>query len=594
MTTRYGDGFLQGTQIRQGREAADANARAGEAARARDERNYKADRDDARNLAAHREEQNRLELLRIQNQNNGGGGASPEEVEQLRVQNAEQQKQFDELNSSIANGHALYALEGFSQTGDFGYMQRGFSKPGVREALEEIGVSDMMPVDWENDGQLLSSVGFSYKAMQNKKFRDAASREYFKYKKDGEWAISSIESTAQQFGLYKDFSQATLDQRTKGLAAINAAWEGDDLQHEQGITERETDLAETTQDDVRDKNESDAAQAAADLAEEARQANLTDENTDNQLKEDSAANLADERLRQDQLTLDRDIYESDIPNKAAQADAALTTARAALINAETTSKNGDKKDPTVDERNFDASEAVRLEAYKAVGANDSEAFYGMNFDRSTKEGKANYHKVWQKLLKSESLVNDFKLSDGDKKNVRHIDIMADLGAKAAGLKSGQVGWIDAWLRSAKDATWFSSPEGKAAVTAYETLRNRNRHILYGSAVVAGEATYAKSELDDLTAQPAKVLVQLRGAMQNQLSAIDSMVKTGHPQAMHVRMATSVATLNKTIQYITDRIDTLYPASAKPKPEATPPLDQGQIDAMNAAGKRQPNARGGRK
>ncbi|MCH9664945.1 MAG: hypothetical protein K0U41_03765 [Gammaproteobacteria bacterium] len=578
MTTKFGEGYNQGLYNRLNANAAAANARAGEAAAERDRRDFKADRDDARALAEHRAEQNRLELLRIQN--SGGGGTSPEEIEQIRQDNAVMSEQLQGLQAERANEYVTFGLEGYIQTGDFGYMERAFAKPGVKEALEEIGVSDMMPVDWENDGELLSSVGFSYAAMQNKKFRDAASREYFKYKKNGEWAISSVESTAMQFGVFKNFSKATNDQHTAGVAAIHAAFNGVDLEHEKKTKDAAAALANRTQDDVKTKNDQDNENTDEALAEAARTTDIDNQNIDEALNENIR------QFNETDKNLDADRVET-----AKQADAALTQAAAALMNANTSA--GKPSEPRTElARNVENAATSLSESYKALGVDDTASFFELDFNKNTAEGKANFEKSWPKLQAAELYLKKAP-SDATRKDIKHIDIMADLGSKAAGLKSGQVGWIDAWLRSAKDATWFSSPEGKAAVTAYETLRNRNRHILYGSAVVAGEATYAKSELDDLTAQPAKVLVQLRGAMQNQLAGINSMVKTGHPQAMYARMATTVATLNDTIQYLTDRIDTLYPTSAKPKPEATPPLNQEQIDNMNAAGKRQPNAGGTR-
>ncbi len=578
MTTRFGDGYLQGTNIRQGRETADANARAGEAAARRDERNYKADRDDARDLAEHRQEQNRIRLLELQNQ--GSGGASPEEIEKIRQDNELMSEELQGLKAEKANEHVTFALEGFIQTGDFGYMERGFKNPGVKEALEEIGVSDMMPVDWENDGELLSSVGFSYAAMQNKKFRDAASREYFKYKKDGEWAISSVESTAMQFGVFKNFTKATNDQHTAGVAAIHAAFNGVDLEHDKKTKDDAAALASRTQDDVKAKNDQDNENTDDALRENAHQFDETDKNTDA-----AAAALAA------QAKIDDDNADEDRKVAAQNADANLLTAKAAYMNAETTAGKP-KVNPTERERNSKTSDLAKNEAYATIGAKNTAEFFAKNLDKSTEEGKANFNKVWPNLQRAEFLIGKAP-NAATQKVIAGVDVMADLGSKAIGIKDSQAGWIDSIYRNIESKTWASSPEGKRAIVAYEAFRNRSRVILFGTTVPSGEIGFSEAELSSLTAQPATIYVQIKNALESELSAISSLVNSGHPQAMHARMATTKASLEASIRYLDDRIAAVYPDSVNPndKDDKSPPLDQGQIDAMNAAGKRQPNARG---
>lgn len=163
----------------------------------------------------------------------------------------------------------------------------------------------------------------------------------------------------------------------------------------------------------------------------------------------------------------------------------------------------------------------------------------------------NFRKAYPYITRIEAL-EDSKLSETVKKELRDIAALNALGEPGAKLSGKETGLLDSLLLNAKK---YMSDEvgGVEATSAYSAYRNSIRHALYGSALTPAEIDSFDQAFGTLKQKLGPVLQQFKTALQQVRARLESVSRMENPYTAQVRLGVDQEQLDKVLTALDERI-----------------------------------------
>lgn len=199
---------------------------------------------------------------------------------------------------------------------------------------------------------------------------------------------------------------------------------------------------------------------------------------------------------------------------------------------------------TTEQKNLDAAVDRTTELLTEFGGEDE--FFNTDFTKPE-----NYNKAYKYVNQIEQLSNE-TLSDADKKNINDLRKLVTLSDPATALESNQVGLIDTpW----KNFTKYFKDEAKGVYesSARQALIQTMRNAMYGASLTGTEKTdFAKAYGNDKQ-QLGPVLQQMKVAISQIRSDLESTSNLMNPYTAHVRLGGDREKLTNIVKALDERI-----------------------------------------
>jgi hypothetical protein len=466
---------------------------------------------------------------------------SAAQAEQLGAQEAAQLAKS--LQAKLLAQTTDNAFEDYAHTGDASYLQKAIAKnPELKKAWAQRGVQTVDNVNFDQDHKILQSAGLQPTDYDTIEKRDVLKKNFYKVYDGEDWKLSNAHDAAAQTGvmsrlgerraqpIQSNFEQVRsmiLDHRR---AISNAAKGTTNENVDQEIINQTAGVANQARGiEVQNRAVSEQARAT-----DIRHNEFTQSLPLEKRKIDIAEKGVNEQVRQFDALLPYKRKELDV--RANEADARLLSAAAKMKAA------GDGN--TTAQKDLSAAAETRKSMVDKFGGDD--AFFATDFSDPEK-----YRTAYKDLVKVEKLEGTTP-DAAQRKEMTDLREMLMLADPASKVGNNQTGIIDTQLQGAKK---YLSDEvgGVEATAAYNALRNSFRHALYGATLSKGEIDSFDAAFGKLGNKAGPVLEQLKVALTQTKSRLQSVASLQDPWAAHVRLGKNGQQLDKILDSIDDRI-----------------------------------------
>lgn len=149
----------------------------------------------------------------------------PAEVQ--KAQNEQILALIEQQNKSASLKETDGALHNYSTTGDISFLQKALANnPTLNQAWSKAGVEQVLPIDFENDKDMLAKQGITPEMYKTPEQKEAVRKNMWKTYGQGKWGIGLFEKTAAMTGTFARSSDTVKNDMTKNMMQFRAALAG--------------------------------------------------------------------------------------------------------------------------------------------------------------------------------------------------------------------------------------------------------------------------------------------------------------------------------------------------------------------------------